>query len=471
MRALSSLDAQFLLAERGNFGAQYCGLMFFRTDTGRPITAASMTERISQRLHQTPPLNWKVVNVPLRLGYPVFIDAEVDLSQHVVESTLATPDLEALRAEVAKIQGARLSRDIPMWRIHIFHGLPDTTALVMTLHHSVADGIAATEILAAIVDTPVEFVIAPPVPAEPEPSRAALVTAAMSAQWERMRRGVGALPVTLANLDQVPALRGLPGVERLARAIRGDRDAPLLPAPRTRFNARLSPNRSVAYGSVPLDDVKAIKDEFGITVNDVVIALCAGALRRRLAATGGPPAAPLVAYLPVSTRIPYAADRFGNAITSIIAPIPTHLDDAAARLDFAHHTLAAAKNRTQAAPPSLLSDVNDPIPAPIFGLAARGLVSAMSSKHTRPPVNLIISNVAGPRTGLSCHGAPLLVNYPLSVIFDGFALNITVVSYRDSLDIGIVGDAVAVPDTAELIDDMKAELAELNAQLRRSATL
>jgi diacylglycerol O-acyltransferase / wax synthase len=175
------------------------------------------------------------------------------------------------------------------------------------------------------------------------------------------------------------------------------------------------------------------------------------------------PADPLVAYIPVSTRLPDAQDRYGNAITSIIAPIPTHLSDAHERLAFAHEKLDRAKQRAHKAPPTLMSDVNDPIPIPIFGIAARGLMELVSSRFVRPPVNLIISNVPGSPAKLGCYGVPLLAHYPMSVVFDGFALNITVVSYESGLDIGIVGDAQTLPDAWDLMNDFRHELAELTA--------
>jgi hypothetical protein len=165
----------------------------------------------------------------------------------------------------------------------------------------------------------------------------------------------------------------------------------------------------------------------------------------------------------VSTRLPDAKARYGNAITSIIAPIPTHLSDARERLAFAHETLARAKQRSREASPTLMSDINDPIPAPIFGIAARGLMELVSSRFVRPPVNLIISNVPGSPAELRCHGAPLVAHYPTSLVFAGFTLNITVVSYQNGLDIGITGDAQTLPDAWELINDFRLELAELTA--------
>lgn len=191
--------------------------------------------------------------------------------------------------------------------------------------------------------------------------------------------------------------------------------------------------------------------------------MCGGALRRRLTATAELPDDPLVAYLPVSTRAPDATERFGNAISSIVAPLPTHHADPRERLSFAHEWMGRAKARMRQAPPSLLSDVNDPIPSPVFGMAARGLLGVVSSGLVKPPINLILSNVPGSPSPQSCFGAPLRAHYPMSVVFDGFALNITVVSYCDQLDVGIVGDGEALADSWDLLHDIEAELDELVA--------
>jgi diacylglycerol O-acyltransferase / wax synthase len=465
MQRLSALDAQFLAAEGGNFGSQYCGVAIYQTDDRNQITGASMRQRVAERINQCPPLRWKLVTVPFGLDHPVFVDWEVNLDNHVSETTLAAPaDETTLSAEVAAILSSRLDRTKPLWRLRVIHGLPRRTAVVMTLHHAAVDGIAASEIFATILDGPADASPSAGV-GNPDdvPSRAGLAARGIASIPLRRVRALRSAPGALANLDQVPALRGLPGIHTLSQIVRRDWKAKSLDAPRTRFNAKLSAARSVAFGTVSLNAVKAVKNALGITVNDVVIALCAGALRRRMTSTSDLPVAPLVAYLPVSTRLPDSEDHYQNAITSIIAPIPTHLPSARERLTFAHETLARAKKRSREAPPTLLSDVNSPIPTPIFGIAARGLMELASSRFVRPPVNLIISNVPGSPVRLACNGAPLLAHYPMSVVFDGFTLNITVVSYDQGLDIGIVGDAETLPDAWDLMNDIRLELAELSA--------
>jgi diacylglycerol O-acyltransferase / wax synthase len=465
MHRLSALDAQFLAAESGNSGSQYCGLAIYQTDDDKPITAATMRERLAERIGRCPPLSWKLITVPFSLDRPVFVESDVNLDDHVCETTLAAPaDETTLAAEVAKILSLRLDRAKPLWRLQVIHGLPGRTAVVMTLHHAAVDGIAASEIFGTLLDGPGDGASAPgDNQSDVVPNRIALAARGIASAPLRRARTLRSAPGALGHLDQVPVLRSLPGVHTLSQIVRRDRDAKRLDAPRTRFNAKLSPARSVAFGTVPLSDVKAIKNGLGITVNDVVIALCAGALRRRLTWTGDLPADPLVAYIPVSTRLPDAKDRYGNAISSIIAPIPTHLSSARERLEFAHETFKRAKQRASEAPPTLLSDVNEPIPLPIFGVAARGLMELVSSRFVRPPVNLIISNVPGSPVKLTCWGAPLLAHYPLSLVFDGFTLNITVVSYDQGLDIGIVGDAQTLSDAWDLMDDIRLELAEMSA--------
>ncbi|HZN81778.1 MAG TPA: wax ester/triacylglycerol synthase family O-acyltransferase [Mycobacterium sp.] len=465
MHRLSALDAQFLAAEAGNAGSQYCGVAIYQTGEEQPITAATMRERLAQRISHCPPLRWKLVTVPFGLDRPMFVDSEVNLEDHVSETTLAAPaDDATLATEVADILSLRLDRDKPLWKLQVIHGLPGRTAVVMTLHHAAVDGIAASEIFAAILDGRVDEASAPcRDQAEVIPSQTALAARGIASIPLRRVRALRSAPATLAHLDQVPVVRSLPGVHTLSQIVRGDLSAKRLNAPRTRFNAKLSATRSVAFGTVSLNDVKAVKNALGITVNDVVIALCAGALRRRLTSTRDLPTDPLVAYIPVSTRLPDAKDRYGNAISSIIAPIPTHLAPARERLEFAHETFKRAKQRAREAPPTLLSDVNEPIPLPVFGVAARGLMELVSSRFVRPPVNLIISNVPGSPLKLTCHGAPLLAHYPMSLVFHGFTLNITVVSYNQGLDIGIVGDARTLPDAWDLMDDFRLELAELVA--------
>jgi WS/DGAT/MGAT family acyltransferase len=232
-------------------------------------------------------------------------------------------------------------------------------------------------------------------------------------------------------------------------------------APRTRFNHRVSPHRRFAFASLSLDDVKALKNELGIKVNDVVVALCATAVRDWLLERGELPDEPLVALIPVSVRKPEERGTFGNKVSGMILPIPTDVADPRERLLKANEILTQGKLRQQGLPASLMTDVSNFLPPALFTRAARMAMEV--SGRVRPPLNLVISNVPGPSVPLYCAGAKMLAHYPVSVVTDGVGLNITVMSYRDHLDFGIVGDREQVDDAWEILDDLRAALHEFEA--------
>jgi WS/DGAT/MGAT family acyltransferase len=247
-------------------------------------------------------------------------------------------------------------------------------------------------------------------------------------------------------------------------------ERPDLHAPRTGLNGRISGHRRFAFASLPLDDVKAVKDHFGVTVNDVVMALCTGALRRRLQARADLPEVPLLAMIPVSVRTPEQSGTFGNRISMMIVPLPTNEPDTARRLERLNEATRAAKERHNATPATLLQDANMFVPPALLARASRVIGALSTSDPLSPPVNVVISNVPGSRAPLYMAGARLEAQYPVSVILDGVGANFTVMSYRSCLDIGIVGDRELAPDVWEMIDDVRAEFAELRRLLRRAAT-
>jgi WS/DGAT/MGAT family acyltransferase len=244
----------------------------------------------------------------------------------------------------------------------------------------------------------------------------------------------------------------------------GDTDPGLLEvttarAPKTSFNGPVSPHRRFAFGSLPLDSVKRLKNELGITVNDVVVALCATAVRDWLLDRDELPREPLVAMIPVSVRTEEEMGTFGNRISTMIVPIPTNVKDPRKRLMRAHQYLRSAKDRHQALPADLLTDAASFIPPAVMARAARTTMDILG--RTRPPLNLVISNVPGPRDPLYCAGAQLQAHFPVSVVIDGVGLNITVMSYRDHVDFGIIADRDQVDDVWSLMDGTARALEEL----------
>jgi diacylglycerol O-acyltransferase len=225
------------------------------------------------------------------------------------------------------------------------------------------------------------------------------------------------------------------------------------------FNGPISPHRRLAIGRVSLDTVKAIKNAAGITVNDVVVALCASALREWLIERDELPGDPLVAMVPVSVRTEEQQGTFGNRVSMMIVPIATDEPDPRQRLVRTHELLRGAKERHKALPADLLTDATSFIPPAVMALAARTTMGVLG--RTRPPLNLVISNVPGPREPLFCAGAKLEGNYPVSAIADGVGLNMTVMSYRDRLDFGLVGDRDQIDDLWPLMRGLEKALDEM----------
>jgi WS/DGAT/MGAT family acyltransferase len=347
----------------------------------------------------------------------------------------------------------------------------------------VVDGVSGNEILSVLLDpSPEGRELPPPSPrqaGERVPGDLEMLGRGLAGLPRQPLRALRALPGTLPNVTDLPGANAFPGGPQLSsalgharRALGSDEDPSVLEVttarpPRTSFNGPISAHRRFALGSLSLDTVKAIKDRVGVTVNDVVVALCAGALRSWLEERDELPRDPLVAMVPVSVRRAEEKGTFGNRISTMVVPIPTDEPDPAERLRRTHELLRSAKDRHRALPADLLTDATSFIPPAVMALAARTTVDVLG--RTRPPLNLVISNVPGPREPLFCAGARLEAQYPVSAIVDGVGLNITVLSYRDRLDFGIVADREQVDDVWSLIAGMSTALAELESLLPAQA--
>lgn len=476
MRQLSGLDAQFLAIESASQYGHVGGLAILdpsTTPTGR-LELADIQRLILERLPLVPPFRWKLVSVPFGLDYPYWIDDDdFDIDFHVRELAIVQPyTQDKLTEQTARIFGRPLDRARPLWEMYLIHGLPDgAVALLTKIHHAVVDGMSGNEILGAILDLSAEGRPAPDAvngDAGGRPTDLEMLGRAALGLPRYPVRVLRALPSTLPNLEDTGALSALPGVGLVARvaseiqrALGGQ--APQLgreklTPPRTTFNGRVSPHRRIVIGQLSLADVREIKSRHGCTVNDVIVSMVAGAVRRWLVAHDELPATPLVAQIPVSVRTEQQMGTFGNRILLMGAPLYTDIADPVERLLATHDALMDMKARHKALPAELLTDANQFIPPAVFSRAARATFTVASSKRGRPLWNLVISNVPGPAVPLYCAGARLQANYPISVITDGMGLNITVLSYCGSLDFGLVGDREQMPDLATLMTGLQAEL-------------
>jgi diacylglycerol O-acyltransferase len=483
MRQLTSLDAQFLALETprqsGHVGA--VAILDDSEPPGGRLDIDDISALMSERLPLLPPLHWRLAEVPLGLDYPYWIeDPEFDMDFHVRELALPEPGTDAKLAEqVARIIARPLDRSRPLWELYLIHGLEGGGVGMLTkIHHALIDGLSGAEIMGVLFDLAPEgrdLSDAPPLASEREPSDLEMLARGLAGIPRYPVRMLRSLPTALPNLGETP-FSGVPGAEtvsrvadRVKRTVGGDGSAAArtnLRAPKTSFNGRVSAHRRFAFGQLSLEEVKAIKNEHGCTVNDVVVTICTGAVRRWLIEHGELPADPLVAQIPVSVRTSEQAGTYGNRIMLMSAPIFTNLPDPIVRLRRTHEALSVMKERHRALPAELLQDANHFIPPAVFARAARATFALSVSSPGRPTWNVVISNVPGPQVPLYCAGARLDANYPVSVITDGMGLNMTVMSYCGHLDFGIVADRDQMPDLWKMIDWLADSLEELRPKKR-----
>lgn len=479
MRQLTALDQQFLALEDarhfGHVGA--LAVLDPATAPSGTLTLEDLEQLISERLPLVPPFHWRLAQVPFDLDYDYWIDdPDFDLDFHVRELALPPDATDVqLGEQVARIFARPLDRSRPLWELYLIHGLPAGRVAVMTkIHHAVIDGMSGAEIMGALLDLSPEGRERPPRPhgdRERPPSELEMLARGVIGLPRYPVRLLQSIPRALPNVGEVPSLGAIPGLKRVGRLaartqralgggsrVVGRRD--LVP-PRTSFNGRISAHRRFAFGRISLERVKAVKNRYGCTVNDVIVSICAGAVRRWLLQHQELPRVPLVGQIPVSVRKESQVGTFGNRILLMTAPLYTNDPDPVRRLRRTHNALAEMKERHRALPAGLLQDANQFIPPTLFSRAARLTFSIASSGRGRPAWNLVVSNVPGPQFPLYLAGARLEANYPISVITDGMGLNITVMSYRGSLDFGVVADREQMPDLWSLIGWLDEALAEL----------
>jgi WS/DGAT/MGAT family acyltransferase len=472
MRQLTSLDAQFLALENTRQSGHVAGLAILDPSTaaGGRVGCRQITELLRTRLPLLPPLRWRLAEVPLGLDYPYWVDdADFDLGYHVRELALATPGSDDQLAEqVARIISRPLDRARPLWELYVIEGLERGQVAVLTkIHHAVVDGLSGAEIMGLLLDLSPEgreLPPAAPASAGQDPGQLEMLGRGLLGVPRYPVRMLRALPSALPNLEHTP-FGALPGAGTLTRAVgalrRDGVERPDLTAPKVSFSGRISPHRRFVFGRLSLDDVKAAKNAHGTTVNDVVVSICAGAVRHWLVEHDDLPDAPLVAQVPVSVRTGDELGTYGNRILLMAAPLFTDVADPVERLAATHEALKVMKERHRALPADLLQDANHFIPPAVFARAARLTFGFSTSRPGRPTWNLVISNVPGPQFPLYLAGARLEANYPVSVITDGMGLNITVMSYLGHMDFGIVADRDQMPDVHTLMDRLPEELAAL----------
>jgi WS/DGAT/MGAT family acyltransferase len=425
----------------------------FDFDTWRGLVASEV-ERL-------PPLRERVVSVPLGLDRPFWIDDPAfDLDRHLRRIALPAPGgARELAALVGDLTSYKLDRGGPLWEMWFIEGLEHGHVAVLSkVHHACLDGMGGAFMLSRLFRA--ERVRAPGF-REPTwreaariPSDLELLGRSLASRARTPLRAARALGQTVSALGNLARMSGSPGESR-----------PALPfqAPRTSFNRPVTPRRGFAFAEVPLAEVKVVKKAFDVTVNDVVLALCSGALRRYLEARDELPAEPLTAAVPVSTRSQDQIGSFGNVVSGMFASLATDVVDPVERLRAVSAGTRSAKRIYETGiEDAVMRWASVPRPAAV-ALAVRFFSRLHLTEHLPPIFNLLISNVPGPNAPLYAGGARLVACYPMGPLVDQVALNVTVMSYTDSVGFGFVTCPDAVPDAWAVADRIPEALRELLA--------
>ncbi len=457
MKRASGPDAAFLYGETPAWHMHVSSVLILDpSDMPGGFDVERLKASIGARLHLVPQFRWKLVETPFGLDRPQFIeDPNFDIDGHVRRVGLPSPGgREQLGNLVGDLIGIKLDRRKALWEFWVIEGLEDgRIALLAKVHHAIIDGSSGSELFGLIMDMAADAEPPPP-PVEPrrferEPSTLEL----LGRGWLSTVR----TPLRMARFT-TQTLRQ--GVTMLGFFRRPEPPAFAYMAPRTSFNGELSPHRRFSYAKVPLADVKRIRRAFGVKVNDVVLALVAGTLRRYLERRGELPDNPLIVQVPVSLRA--AEDHeVGTKVGAMFASLATHLDDPATRLLAIHGSTQSAKEMREALAAEKIMGITETAPPALIGLAARMYTAAGLDSRTPPIMNLIVSNVPGPPFALYCAGARIEALYPMGPLLYGTGVNVTVFSYEDGIDFGFMTDRELVPDAWELAEGIDLALEEL----------
>jgi len=420
---------------------------------------ARVRELLEQRLHLLPPFRRRLVEVPLGLDHPRWVeDPDFNLDNHLRPAVLASPGGESELAEfAATVLSKPLDRSRPPWEMYVIEGLQGSLIGSLTkVHHAAIDGVSGEELIVNLLDlAPEPVAVDPPDPPwEPEsvPSGLELMGGALV---ELCRR-----PAVTARAAWRTVRAGANLFGHVRRAGFSAMSLPL-GAPRTSLGVPVGQERRVAFAQVGLDDVKSVSHAFGATVNDVILAMCSGALRHHLAALDEQPKASMMAIIPVSVRAEHERGTLGNRLSFMFVSLASSVEDPVQRLRAIGHAVQAAKAQEKAVRPDVVGSALVEVGMPALFAPAVGLASRFGMVGRVGPGNLIVSNIVGPPFPLYFAGARLMAAYPIGPITDGIGLNITVQSYLDSLYFGLMASPNTVRDVSKLAHGLTDALHEL----------
>lgn len=455
------MDAMFLYLETPSQPLNICGLLLLDTST---MPGGYSFERfkaaLAVQVEAVPQFRMKLRDSQLNLGHPVWAyDTDFHVERHLHRTALPSPGGDVELAEACgRIAAQPLNRDLPLWEMWVIESLAaeGAVAVMLKCHHSAADGIGAAGIIAQLCGTEPDSVVPQPIEVPAPPNRLQIAAGGALSIAERPRRFASALTGTL--LTAMRTARRIPT---------GKTMAPPFAAPNTVFNAPFTTRRSVAFCDIALDEVKAIKNAYGLTVNDVITALCAEALRRYLLARSELPESSLIAAVPVAVH--ERSDRPGrNQASWLFYRLGTDIEDPVARLAFIADGSAKAKDHNAEMAPTLVQDWTASLNPTVIRSVLRVLPAV--PKPPRPAFNLLLSNVPGPALQLYLLGSRITSLIPFGPILAGTALNITAMSLNGRVGIGFTSCPDAVPDISDIARHLEDGFADLRDAAAATST-
>jgi WS/DGAT/MGAT family acyltransferase len=490
MKTLSGLDASFLYLETPDMPMHVGSLHLYELPKGFKGSFTKLVQQhIQSRLHLAPPFTRQLAFMPFDMGHPAWVEAPVvDVAFHIRKVTMpkgaSVRDVEAM---CAKLHAELIDRTHPLWEFYVFERFADDSitthkghdpkrlaAFYSKIHHAALDGQGGSVLANAVLDlTEIPREVPPPDPntraiklKASEQQVGKLVGAVFSNTLAQYAKIVRALPQAAASVGGT-VMNAAKRSATANTASRGSR-LPVQIAPKTAFNQNLTPARTFSTVSLPFGECRAMGKAVGASFNDIVLWLCATALRDYLKEHGGIPAKPLIAAMPVSLREASNTELNNQASMSLVN-LGTHIAHPMKRLQAIMESTAAVK--------ASLANLKSVIPTDYPGLLAPWLVGGLTKLVSNtglierlPAVaNLVISNVPGPNVPLYMAGARMLTFHPLSIVTHGMGLNITIQTYAGSVDFGIVADKKAAPQLQHLAKGLRDAFAQAQALMAAAA--
>jgi len=453
VKRLSGWDAMLLYSETPNVHMHTIkvGIIDASAFNGTP-TIEAFREILRARMHKLEPMRFELVEIPFKFHHPMWREhVDVDLEYHVRPLTLPAPggrrELDEIIGEVASTQ---LDRHKPLWVMYFVDGFADGSfAVINKMHHALADGVASGNLIARAMDLQDAPDEGQDYEIDPEPSRSELIVTALGDHLHQVAR----LPATIRY-----TAKGIGRVRRSSRGISELLRGPFTP-PSTFMNHALGSERRFASATLPFDEVKAVSKQLGVTINDILLSITAGAVRRLLLRYEGHADRPLLVSVPMSIDTD-PGRIWGNKFTTIAIPVPTHIADPIQRVHEAHAAALTAKEAHKLVGLELLARWASYFPPAPFEAYSRR--QAVSEKPKAMP-NFAVSNVAGPRERGAVAGAVVREFYSVGPLITGSGVNITVWSYADQLSISVLTDGVTTDDPHEITDALIEAFTELRS--------